>query len=505
MEPIYLVFIGIGIFLFTLLLFPFLLRIQRKTIVLQSDWDFKTQEIQDLKTQMAVSQSESKSRAEEEHLKSQQIQNLLQDQSVLKGEIEREKTTGEFYLKQNQEYKLRIESLVQQLDQERQTYQKLQIEMERLREFMRSENEKYIHQKQELEKMGEKFEVSFRNLANSILEERTQKFDQHQQNSLKHILEPLQKDIDTFKKDFTDKFHQETTQRISLGSQIENLMKMSNRISDEANHLTQALKGQVKQQGNWGEAILESILQFAGLQKNVQYFVQESHTAESGQKIQPDIRVQYPDNKHIIIDSKVSLIHFERFSNSENPEEKERHLASLVSSMKSHIQDLSSKNYQNVKENTLDFVMMFIPLEGAFITAMQADQELWQFAYKKRILLISPTNLIAAMKLVQDFWQKDQNHKKSEEIVSKAAALYDKLVGFVESFLKIGESLNKAEQSFLNAKNQLSTGKGNLIGRAEQMKRINGMKTSKNLPPEILANAFLEEEFEAENDPEGIE
>jgi DNA recombination protein RmuC len=500
MEPVYIFLLCLGIFVFTLILYPLILGLGGKTLQKKSEWENQVREIQELRTQWAVLQSAFKTKTEEEQNNILKINQFIQEIGLLKGQSEWEKATRESFSVQNQELKEKLESQIQILEAERKTNQNLLIENERLKEHLHSENEKFISQKQELDNMGKKFEISFRNLANSILEERTQKFDIHQQTSLKHILEPLQKDIDTFKKDFADKFQNETSQRIHLGSQIENLLKMSNRLSDEANHLTQALKGQVKQQGNWGEAILESILQFAGLQKGVQYFVQESQINESGQRIQPDIRVQYPDNKHIIIDSKVSLIHYERFSNSDSAEDKERHLGLLVSSMKNHIQDLSSKNYQNVRENTLDFVMMFIPVEGAFITAMQADQELWQLAYKKRILLISPTNLIAAMKLVQDFWQKDQNHKKSEEIASKAAALYDKLAGFVENFVKIGESLNKAEQAFLSAKNQLSTGKGNLIGRAEQMKRINGMKTSKNLPSDMLASAFLEEDFDLDSE-----
>lgn len=499
MDTPYTIILGLGIFLMTLILFLLFLQITGKIIVPKSLVDLQKSEIRDLSIQAGILQNELKSKTESENQNQNRIQDLFQDKSTLNGELEREKSAKEFYSQKTLELKESLEKLNQELFHEKQSLQKVLLEQERLKEFMKSENEKYLYQKKELEKMSEKFEVSFRNLANSILEERSQKFDLHQQTSLKHILEPLQKDIDTFKKDFADKFQFETTQRTSLGSQIENLMKMSHRLSDEANHLTQALKGQVKKQGNWGEAILESILQFAGLQKNVQYFVQESQVNEEGERIQPDIRVQYPDNKHIIIDSKVSLIHYERFSNTDDPDEKERYLNLLVGSMKNHILDLSSKNYQNTRENTLDFVMMFIPVEGAFITAMQADLELWQLAYKKRILLISPTNLIAAMKLVQDFWQKDQNHKKSEEIAARAAALYDKLVHFVENFVKIGEGIAKAEQAFLAAKKQLSTGKGNLIGKAEQMKRINGMKTSKNLPSDLLSNALLEEDFESDN------
>ncbi len=446
---------------------PFYIWISGRAVVPKNVTQQFSQDLQVTKTALAVSESSLL-------LKSQELSLLLS------------KNVG------MQEKSLEEITILQKV------YQSLQIEYEILKETRRADEEKYASQKIEVEKIEENFRASFRNLANEILEERSQKFDDHQKTSLKHILEPLQKEMETFKKDFTDKFNKESTERISLGFHIKNMMDMSNQLSDQANHLTQALRGQVKQQGNWGEAILESILEFAGLQKGVQYFVQESQHNEEGNRIQPDVRVQYPDNRHIIIDSKVSLIHYERFSNADTQEEKEKQLIFLLGSLKSHIQDLSSKNYQDHRENTLDFVMMFIPVEGAFITAMQHDRELWQYAYKKRILLISPTNLIAAMKLVQDFWQKDQNHKNSEEIASKAAGLYDKLVGFVETFEKIGDTLEKVGQSYAHAKKQLSTGQGNVISKAAQMKRLNNMKTTKSLPRNLVANALFEDGFDEE-------
>jgi len=498
MQPSTIFLIGFLCFLAGFLFYPLFLSVQGKWVIARKEWDNQNTLFQEMKTNLAVSQAALKTKSEEEFHLLAQVKEMSQELNLLKGESERDKSAREIYEKQVLDIRAEWDRNLEEWKSERNEFQNLHIENARLKEQMLAENEKYLSQKQDLEKIGEKFETHFRNLANNILEDRTQKFDLHQQTSLKHILEPLQKDIETFKKDFSEKFQQETSQIMSLGSHLETMMKMSHKLSDEAHHLTQALKGQVKQQGNWGEAILESILQFAGLQKGVQYFVQESHINESGNRILPDIRVHYPDNKHIIIDSKVSLLHYERYSNADTHEEKSLHLDALLKSIKNHIADLGSKDYQNAKDNTLDFVMMFIPVEGAYITAMQADQELWQHAYKKRILLMSPTNLIAAMKLVQDFWQKDLNHKNSEQIVNRASALYDKLAGFAESFNKIGDSLNKAEQAFTNAKKQLSTGNGNLMVKAEQMKRMNGMKTNKTLPSNLLGDAFLEEDLESD-------
>ncbi len=485
-----------------LLSFPLYILLTKKINLSKDEWNNKLKELADLKTEKAVLESNLNNKTLESNLLTNKLK-LLEDSAYqINLEFERAKALGELSAKQMQELKSQLELSIRENKELSFYTQNIRIENEQIKEQLKLEKEKYSDQKQELEQMGEKLEITFRNLANSILEERSQKFDEHQKTSLKHILEPFQKDIETMKKDFNEKFTKESTEILSLGLHIKNMMEMSNQISDQANHLTQALRGQVKQQGNWGEAILESILEFAGLQKGVQYFVQEFTQTSEGNRIQPDVRVQYPDNRHIIIDSKVTMVHYERYSYADQKEEQERHLQSLIGSMKSHINDLSSKNYQNSYSNTLDFVMMFIPVEGAFITAMQYDRELWQYAYNKRILLISPTNLIAAMKLVQDFWQKDKNHKNSEEIASKAASLYEKLVGFLETFEKIGDTLQKAEQSFQEAKRHLSTGRGNLISKAEQMKRFNQLKTSKSLPKDLTNNALFEDGFVTEKEIE---
>ena len=472
------------------------LRVTGLTTLSKTKLDNINLELNELKTYLAVSKSSLEAKINEEKNILEKLEHKSFELNLVNAEMEGIKSTREQYALQILELKKQVESLTKEGYGLRNSFQTLQITYERTKEHMRSEEEKYQTQKQEVEKIGEKFEVNFRNLANSILEERSQKFDEHQKTSLKHILEPLQKEIEIFKKDFTEKFNKESNELVSLGAYIKSMNDMSNKLTEQTENLTSALKGQSKQQGNWGEAILESILEYAGLQKGVHYFVQESHLMEDGNRIQPDVRVRYPDNRHIIIDSKVSLIHYERYHNADLSSEKDKHLENLINSFKSHINDLSGKNYQDVQPGTLDFVMMFVPVEGAFITAMQSDRELWQYAYKKRILLISPTNLIAAMKLVQDFWQKDQNHKNSEEIAAKAAGLYEKLVGFMETFDKIGESLQKAEYSFSKAKKILSTGKGNLISKAEQMKRLNNMKTSKSLPGNLASNALFEDGLE---------
>jgi DNA recombination protein RmuC len=351
--------------------------------------------------------------------------------------------------------------------------------------------EKLELQKREIENIGERFETQFKVLANSILEDKAQRFSEQQEHNLKAILDPLREHIKTFKADYEVKQNKESEERISLREQIKYMMELNKTLSDQANNLTQALRGNVKQQGNWGEMILESILQYAGLQKGVQYFLQEQAKNGEGNTIQPDVIVRYPDSRAIVIDSKVSLVHYESFCKAESSDEQSICLHSMIRSVKSHIDGLRSKSYTDVSD-ALDFVMMFVPVEAAYITAMQGDASLWQYAYDRKILLISPTNLIAAMKLVADMWQRDSINREAHLIADKAGKLYDKLVLFVEDFEKVGNQLNRAQDTWQDAYKKLSKGRGNVISQAEQMKGYQA-KASKTLPAALVEEALIED------------
>jgi DNA recombination protein RmuC len=269
-------------------------------------------------------------------------------------------------------------------------------------------------------------------------------------------------------------------------------MTLNQTLSEQANNLTQAFRGSVKHQGNWGEMILESILEYTGMQKDIHYFVQHRTTNDEGDSIQPDVLVKYPDSRTIVIDSKVSLIHYENFYKSTEPVVQQQQLALLVRSIKAHIDGLSGKSYQDVT-NSLDFVMMFIPVEAAYITAMQTDPALWQYAYKKRIILISPTNIITAMKLVNDMWQKDSIDRNAKAIAERAGKLYDKLASFVEEFERVGAHLERATTAFQDSKKKMTTGKGNLVSQAHHMKHMK-INSKKTLPAAIIDEALLEDE-----------
>lgn len=351
--------------------------------------------------------------------------------------------------------------------------------------------EKLDTQKQDLKNIGEKFETNFKLLASQILDQKTEQFNKDQESGLDAILKPLKENIKTFKEEFESKYKTESDDRISLREQIRHMMDLNATLSSQANNLTKALSNNVKQQGDWGEEILESILDYAGLQKNIQYFVQQQSHNNEGVIIRPDIVVKYPDGRSLVIDSKVSLVHYTRLCATDDTAEKATHLSQMLNSVKQHIDGLSRKDYHNVTD-ALDLVMMFVPNEAAYITTMQADHELWQYAFKKRVMLISSTNLIPALKLVSDMWQKDAIGKNAIDIADKASKIYDKLAGFVENFDKIGGQIEKAHTSWTDAQKQLHKGKGNLLSQAEQMKRMQ-VKTSRQLPIALVEEALFED------------
>lgn len=320
----------------------------------------------------------------------------------------------------------------------------------------------------------------FRTLAGEVLEEKAAQFNRVQETQLRFMLEPVQQQINQFRQDLDVRLKYDAGDRISLREQIRQMMELNHTLSEQANSLTNALRGQNKTQGNWGEMILESILEHAGLQKQVHYFVQERHENLEGKLIQPDVIVRYPDKRAVVIDSKVSLLAYEQWCNAATKEDRDESARNLVRSMRAHADGLSVRSYQDVV-NSLDFVMMFVPVEGAYIAALQTDPALWQYTYSKKVLLISPTNLLAAMKLIYDIWQNDAIHTHALEIAERAGRMYDKLAGFVENVDKVGAQLDKAKQQWEDARKQLSSGKGNLLSQAEQLRQL-GIKNNKRLP-----------------------
>ena len=354
--------------------------------------------------------------------------------------------------------------------------------------------EKLENQNKEIEGIRTKFQTEFQNIANKIMEEKSQKFTEINKTNIEAILKPLGENLDSFKKRVEETYDKESKQRFSLEEKIKDLVVLNTKISQEANNLTNALKGQTKTQGNWGEMILESILEKSGLTKDREYFVQESIRDHDGNILRPDVIIAYPDNRKVVIDSKVSLVAYERFSSAETKELQDACLDEHIKSMKNHIDGLSGKNYQDYV-SSLDFTMMFVPIEPAYLFAMQRDPELWNYAYSKRILLISPTNLIAALKLIVDLWKRDYQNKNSMEIAEQGAKLYDKFVTFVEVLQDIGKHIEKTNDCYTEAMKLLKDGRGNLIGQAHRLVDLK-VKAKKSLPHSLLADSLPDDESE---------
>ena len=353
-------------------------------------------------------------------------------------------------------------------------------------------------QKEEIIKIQEDSKLQFENLANKILEEKTEKFTALNQNNLKNILEPFQEKIADLKNKVNEAYEKENKERFSLAEKVKELAELNQQISDDAKKLTRALKGESKTQGNWGEMILESILEKSGLVKGREYFLEHELRDEdnkalfsefSGKKMRPDAVVKYPDERNVIIDSKVSLTAFTELVDETDADIYAIKVSQHLGSIKNHINQLSQKAYDDYGKS-LDFVMMFIPSEPAYIAAMQADQNLWNYAYERRILLLNPSNLITSLKLIADLWKREYQNRNSIEIAERGARLYDKFVGFVENLEKVGRNLDQAKNVYNDAYKQLHTGNDNLVIQTQKLKSL-GIKNKKDLPQSLIDNSNL--------------
>ena len=336
-------------------------------------------------------------------------------------------------------------------------------------------------QKEELLSLQEKFKFEFEQLAQKLLEEKSKKFTEVNEDKISSLLNPLKEKINLFEQKIEHVNKEQIDRNATLIEQIRTLTDLQNTMTAEAKNLANALKHDTKVQGDWGELILENILEKSGLRKDQEYFTQNSFTQSEGGALRPDILVQLPENKHIIIDSKVSLTAYERLVNAETEEEKNLFRKQHIASIKSHINELSNKKYQEIEQlKTPDFVLLFIPIEPAFMIAMQEDQNLYLDAFNKNIVIVSNSTLLATLRTIASIWKQEYQNKNSLEIARQAGRLFDKFVGFTEDLKVIGNRINQTQKSYEDAMSKLQSGRGNLINSSMKLKKL-GVQSSKKL------------------------
>lgn len=343
--------------------------------------------------------------------------------------------------------------------------------------------------KAEITTLNERFTKEFENLANRIFDDKSQKFTEQNKNNIGELLNPLGEKIKDFEKKVNDVYIIEGKERASLKNQLEMLQQLNQQMSKEANNLTKALKGENKTQGNWGEFILESVLEKSGLVKGSEYKIQESFTNEEGKRLQPDVIINLPESKTLIIDSKVSLNAYERFSSAENDDERLQAAKEHILSLRTHLKGLSGKSYQNIHQiQSLDFVLLFIPIEPAFALAVQSDAGLFNDAFEKNIVIVSPTTLLATLRTVASIWRNEKQSANAIDIAKKAGDLYDKFEGFIKDLIEVGKKIDQTKSNYSDAMNKLVDGKGNIINRFEELRKL-GAKADKQLPQSLVDRA----------------
>ena len=346
--------------------------------------------------------------------------------------------------------------------------------------------EKLNSQKKEMENLQQKFTTEFESIAAKILKQNTVEFSASNQKSITELLSPLKEKIQVFEKKVEDTYEKGLKDQTDLKAELKKLHDLNLKISDEANNLTKALKGDVKKQGNWGEVILERILERSGLTEGREYTKQESVLSENGQRFQPDVVIHLPDSKHIVVDSKVSLVAYERLVNADLGKDRAAFVKEHLQSVRSHIKILSEKHYQHSPNfNSPDFVLLFVPIESSFSIAVQEDQDLFSYAWDNKVVIVSPSTLLATLRTIASIWQQENQTRNALEIARQSGALYDKFVAFISDMESIGKSLESTRKTYDQATNKLYSGSGNLVKRAENIRKL-GAKTTKELPPEMI-------------------
>jgi DNA recombination protein RmuC len=424
--------------------------------------------------------------------------------------IERLKRKSSQSTLEEREKQLRVnlEDLDTRLSDEKQRTESLREDNTRLvQQLTRNEADlenlriKLSEQKEEVAQLQEKFTKEFENLANKILDENSLKFTEQNQKNIKHILSPLQEKIQLFEKKVEESQKENISIHSALREQLLNLQNQNLKITKEAENLTKALKGDSKMQGNWGELVLERVLEKSGLEKDREYSVQQSFTRQDGSRVLPDVVINLPDGKKMVIDSKVSLTDYERYVNAEE-EFQEKFLKDHINSLKKHVDQLSAKKYEDLYEmESPDFVLMFVPIETAFSIAINRDNSLYNNAFEKNIVIVTPSTLLATLRTIDSMWNNEKQQRNAIEIARQAGALYDKFEGFVSDLTRVGKKMDEAKTEYRGAMNKLVEGRGNIITSIEKLKKM-GAKAKKSIPDSILKRA---KEDDYDEEPSALE
>ena len=418
------------------------------------------------------------------NLQEEKLEALLQNTSAEKDSLRRQ---------QEEKYEIMLKDASEDKERIRKDKDYLSLELTRRTSELENLSVKLKDQKDEVEKLQEKFTETFDNLAQKILESKSEKFTKQNKENIDLVLKPLQEKIDKFEKRVEDSHKESIDRHAMLRQQIIGLKELNEQMSKEATNLTKALKGDSKIQGNWGELVLERVLEKSGLEKDREYFVQNSFTNDEGKRVLPDVVLHLPDNKKMIIDSKVSLVSYERFINEEDDDVRPRHLKEHIASLRKHIDQLSAKNYQDIyKIESPDFVLLFVPIEPAFAVAINQDNNLYNWAFEKNIVIVTPSTLLATLRTVDSMWTNEKQQQNAIEIATQAGRLYDSFVNLTDDLLKVGSQFNTVKGSYDSAMKKL-TGKGNLLTKVQKLKKL-GAKANKNLDQKLLNRAEEDED-----------
>jgi len=436
--------------------------------------------------------------------KEEQIQTLLENSDNIKNELNQAQSRYETLREEN----LGIQTLLSAMEVEKdmikeqhtilhdvqEKYARSLAEASELRVRLEEEKSQNSEKLSLLKGAEEEMKLQFSKLANEIFEQKSKVHAEQNRLQLDTILKPFKEQVDSFGKKIEDNYITETKERHLLKDQIIQLRSLNERLSDDANNLTKALKGENKTQGNWGELILEKILENSGLREGLEYETQNTYKNKEGKSFRPDVLIHLPDEKDIVIDSKVSLVAYERYINAEDEESKMAARKEHVLSIRSHIKGLSEKKYEELENlRSLDFVLLFMPIEGAYMLALEDDSNFFEETIKQNIMVVGPSTLLVTLRTIEYIWRNEKQEQNAAEIADKAAALYDKFVSFVDDMDKIGGQLSKTQESYDAAMNKLSMGRGNLVKRSEDMKKL-GIKTKKKLQDRLLQKALVDEE-----------